>query len=84
MNKRWEDKAWDDYVKWQDEDKKTLNRINALIKDIERNGAMVGIGKPERLKYGEGYSRRIDEKNRLVYKIDEYGFLYIVACKGHY
>lgn len=84
MNKRWEDKAWDDYVKWQDEDKKTLNRINALIKDIERNGAMVGIGKPERLKYGEGYSRRIDEKNRLVYKIDEYGFLYIISCKGHY
>ena len=84
MNKRWEDKAWEDYTLWQKEDKKTLNRINTLIKDIERNGAMIGIGKPERLKYGAGYSRRIDEKNRLVYDIDEHGYLYIKACKGHY
>lgn len=48
MNKRWDDEAWEDYVAWQVEDKKTLKRINALIKDIERNGAMNGIGKPER------------------------------------
>ena len=84
MNKRWEDEAWEDYVAWQATDKKTLKRINALIKDIERNGAMNGIGKPERLKYGVGYSRRIDDANRLVYDIDEQGYLYIKSCKGHY
>lgn len=84
MNKRWEDEAWDDYIAWQTEDKKTLKRINALVKDIERNGAMNGIGKPERLKYGAGYSRRIDDMNRLVYDIDEQGYLYIKSCKGHY
>ena len=84
MNKRWDDKAWDDYVKWQDEDKKTKNRINALIKDIERNGVDKGIGKPEKLRYVEGWSRRIDEKNRLIYDIDANGYLYIIACKGHY
>ncbi|MBR0290307.1 MAG: Txe/YoeB family addiction module toxin [Selenomonadaceae bacterium] len=84
MNKRWKDEAWEDYVAWQTEDKKTLKRINALIKDIERNGAMNGIGKPERLKYGAGYSRRIDDANRLVYDIDTQGYLYIISCKGHY
>ncbi len=84
MNKRWDDKAWDDYVKWQDEDKKTKNRINALIKDIERNGVDKGIGKPEKLRYVEGWSRRIDEKNRLIYDVDANGYLYIIACKGHY
>lgn len=84
MNKRWEDLAWNNYIAWQNEDKKTLNRINALIKDIERNGVSKGIGKPEKLKHKDGWSRRIDEKNRLVYKIDEQGYLYIVDCKGHY
>ena len=84
MNKRWSDQAWEDYVAWQTQDKKTLKRINALVKDIERNGAMNGIGKPERLKYGVGYSRRIDDANRLVYEFDEQGYLYIKSCKGHY
>ena len=84
MNKRWEDKAWEEYVDWQTEDKKTLKRINALIKDIERNGAAVGIGKPEKLLYRDGWSRRIDEKNRLIYNIDEQGYLYIISCRGHY
>jgi len=84
MNKRWDDKAWDDYVKLQDEDKKTRKRINELIEDIECNGVMVGKGKPEKLRYVEGYSRRIDEKNRLIYDIDANGYLYIIACKGHY
>ena len=83
MNKRWEDEAWEDYIAWQAEDKKTLKRINALIKDIERNGAMNGIGKPERLKYGVGYSRRIDDANRLVYDIEN-DTLIIKSCKGHY
>ena len=83
-NKRWNDQAWDDYVHWQTEDKKTAKRINDLVKDIERNGLNKGIGKPEKLKYTDEWSRRIDDKNRLVYKIDEYGFIYIRSCKGHY
>lgn len=84
MNKRWDDKAWEHYLYWQNQDKKTLNRINKLIKDIERNGVLVGIGKPEKLLNRDVYSRRIDEKNRLVYNIDENGYIYIIACKGHY
>lgn len=86
MNKRWDDKAWDEYIFWQDTDKKVKNKINALIKDIERNGVANGIGKPEALKnqYTGFWSRRIDEKNRLIYQIDEFGLLYIVSCKGHY
>lgn len=84
MNKRWRDKAWDDYIDWVDIDKKTFKRINKLIKDIERNGLLNGIGKPEKLIGRDAYSRRIDEKNRLVYNIDENGYIYILACKGHY
>lgn len=84
MNKRWEDKAWNDYLDWHDNDKKAWKKINALVKDIERNGIAEGIGKPEKLKYLDGWSRRIDEKNRLVYKVDENSFLYIISCRGHY
>ncbi len=84
MRKRWDDKAWEEYVSWQSEDKKTLKRINDLIKDIERNGAAKGIGKPEPLRHVSAWSRRIDEKNRLIYRIDGNGELYIIACKDHY
>lgn len=86
MRKIWSGDSWNDYVSWQTEDKKTLRRINALIKDIERNGCLEGIGKPEALKYDlQGwYSRRIDEVNRLVYRICEDGSLEISQCKGHY
>ena len=73
MNKLWTDDGWADYLYWQSQDKKTLKRINELIKDIERNGALNGIGKSEALKYRKGFSRRIDETNRLVYAIDENG-----------
>ena len=66
MNKLWTDDGWTDYLYWQSQDKKTLKRINELIKDIERNGALNGIGKPEALKYRKGFSRRIDETNRLI------------------
>ena len=65
--KIWSDEAWDDYIYWQLQDKKTLKRINQLIKDIERKGCMEGIGNPEPLKgdlQGE-FSRRIDEKTDL-------------------
>ena len=84
MRKRWDEKAWDEYVSWQSEDKRTLKSINELIKDIERNGVSNGIGKPELLRHISAWSRRIDEKNRLLYKMDENGELYIIACKGHY
>ena len=87
MNKLWTDDGWADYLYWQSQDKKTLKRINELIKDIERNGVLNGIGKPEALKYRKGFSRRIDETNRLVYAIDENGvlwILWIISCRGHY
>lgn len=83
--KIWSDDAWRDYLYWQTQDKKTQKRINLLIKDIERNGPLEGIGEPEPLKgnlQGE-YSRRINEKDRLVYHIED-GRIYIASCKGHY
>ena len=84
MNKLWTDDSWADYLYWQSQDKKTLKRINELIKNIERKGVLNGIGKPEVLKYRKGFSRRIDETNRLVYAIDENGVLWIISCRGHY
>ena len=84
MNKLWSDRAWDDYLYWQGQDRRTLRKINDLVKDIERNGAAQGIGKPEPLRYRAGWSRRIDEKNRLVYDIDTNGNLLSAACRGHY
>lgn len=82
VQKIWSDEAWDDYIYWQGQDKKTLKRINALIRDIER-GSFDGIGKAEPLKHRSGWSRRIDEKNRLVYDIVD-GKLWIASCRGHY
>ena len=79
----WTDEAWEQYLYWEEQDKRTRNKINALIKDIQRNGAMKGTGKPEPLKYRKGYSRRIDDANRLVYDIVD-GTLNIASCKGHY
>ncbi|MCI5892004.1 MAG: Txe/YoeB family addiction module toxin [Clostridiales bacterium] len=84
MNKLWSDRAWDDYLYWQQQDKKIVKKINDLVKDIERNGLSEGIGKPEPLKYRKAWSRRINQENRLVYNIDEHGSLWIIACKGHY
>ncbi len=72
------------YLYWQTQDKKTLKKINDLLEDIRRNGALNGIGKPEPLKHRKGYSRRIDDKNRLVYEIDELQNIKIIACRGHY
>ena len=81
----WYDKAWDDYLYWQTQDKWTLKRINELIKDIDRNGALTGIGKPEALKDNlQGlFSRRIDEVNRLVFFIFVFFLIEIVMCRGH-
>lgn len=84
MNKVWTDDAWEDYIYWQKQDKKTLERINKLIKSIDRN-SFDSIGKPEPMKYDmQGYwSVRIDKENRLVYRIEGES-LYIVACRHHY
>lgn len=76
--------AMKQYMDWQLEDKKTLKRINELIKDIQRNGFVSGIGKPEPLKGRKAYSRRIDDANRLVYTGDERQNLEIISCEGHY
>lgn len=84
MKKVWFEEAWEDYLYWQTQDKKTLKRIHALLKDIER-GSFDGIDKPEPLK-GElsgFWSRRIDDKNRLVYRVTE-GLLEILSCRTHY
>ena len=76
--------GWEDYLYWQFQDKKTLRRINALIKDIQRN-PFEGLGKPEPLKgnYQGWWSRRIDEVNRIVYKA-EAGQIVVAQCRTHY
>ncbi|MBQ3585730.1 MAG: Txe/YoeB family addiction module toxin [Synergistaceae bacterium] len=83
--KIWSDDAWRDYLYWQNQDKKTLKRINDLIKDIERNGCLEGIGEPEPLKgnlQGE-FIRKTNKKDRLVYHMED-GRIYIAHCRGHY
>lgn len=84
MNKMFSDNAWQDFLIWVREDRKIAKKISALLSDIERNGNE-GIGKPESLKGNlTGYwSRRITEKDRLIYRFDE-TTIYIAACKGHY
>jgi toxin YoeB len=76
--------ALKDYMEWQMIDKKTAAKINALIKDIQRNGLMNGIGKPEALRTRKAYSRRINDHNRLIYEGDENRNIRILSCKGHY
>lgn len=84
MNKLSQDSAWDDYLYWQTQDRKTLKRINQLLQDISRNGYN-GIGKPEPLKGGltGWWSCRIDDTNRLVYRINN-GIIEIAQCRSHY
>jgi len=84
MNVTFTPKALKQYMDWQTEDKRTLKKINELIVDIQRNGFMNGIGKPEVLKHRKGYSRRIDDANRLVYDGDSDRNIVILSCKGHY
>lgn len=80
----WSRAAWEDYLYWQANDRKIVQRINALLKDIARNGN-AGLGKPEALKHGfQGYwSRRITDEHRLIYKLtgDE---IRIAQCRYHY
>ena len=80
----WAEKAWEDYLYWQRTDKKTLKRINILIKDIQRQ-SFKGLGDPEPLKHNwAGYwSRRIDREHRLVYRVAEETII-VVQCRYHY
>ena len=82
MNKVFSENAWQDFMAWAREDRKIARRINELLTDIERNGHE-GIGKPEALRHDlSGYwSRRITQKDRLIYTFDEKN-IYIAACKG--
>lgn len=84
MNKIFTDNGWKDYVYWQAEDRMTLRKINQLIEDIDRNGNG-GIGKPEALSGNLAgfWSRRINEKDRLIYMLKEDN-VYILACRYHY
>lgn len=76
--------AWSDYLYWVETNKKTVIFINKLLKDISRNGN-IGMGHPEQLKgrLSGYYSRHIDKKNRLIYKIEK-DIILIYSCKGHY
>ena len=84
MQVLWHESGWDDYIWWQSQDKKTLKRINALIKDMQRT-PYEGLGKPEPLKENltGWWSRRIDETNRIVYRVKD-DALVIAACRNHY
>jgi toxin YoeB len=80
----WTSAAWEDYLYWQGQDRKTLKRINALIQDAMRQ-PFEGIGKPEPLRENLSgfWSRRIDDTHRLVYTVEE-NDLAIIACRYHY
>ena len=80
----WTEEAWEDYVYWQSQDRKTIKRINLLIKDVLRS-PFEGIGKPEALRENLSgfWSRRIDDTNRLVYAVED-DKIVIISCRYHY
>lgn len=80
----WTQEAWESYLYWQGQDKKTLKRINRLITETLRE-PFSGIGKPEPLKESLSgfWSRRIDDTHRLVYAVDD-GVITIISCRYHY
>ena len=87
MSKRilaWTEEAWDSYLYWQSQDRKTLKRINKLIQNAKVS-PFDGIGKPEPLRENLSglWSRRIDDMNRLVYAVDDH-YLTIISCRYHY
>ncbi len=84
MNLSWAKTAWDDYLYWQETDKKNLQRINKLIRDIKRN-PFEGLGRPEPLKHSwsEYWSRRINREHRLAYKVKK-NTVFIAQCRYHY
>lgn len=84
MRLLWHEKAWEDYLYWQTQDKKTLKRINLLLQDMQRN-TFEGIGEPEPLleNLSGWWSRRIDGANRIVYR-EQDGAIIVAQCLGHY
>ena len=80
----WQDDAREDYLYWQTQDHKTLKRINALLASIQRDGPESGLGKPEPLRHRPGWSRRINEKDRILYHLVESGDIRITSLRGHY
>ena len=84
MGLLWEDRAWEEYLYWQTQDRKTLKRLNAIIRDIQRS-PLDGVGKSEPLKGNlrGWWSRRIDETNRIVY-YEQNGIIHMAAGRGHY
>jgi toxin YoeB len=84
MNKIFSDDSWEDYLYWQTQDKKNLKKVNQLIRDIERS-PFDGIGKPEPLRneLSGKWSRRINEKDRIIYRVDDEN-LFIYSLKDHY
>ena len=88
MRKNWEDEAWEEYLYWQTQDKKTLKKINNILKDIDRNGYKCsGHLEPLKGNLAGYYSVHIDEKNRIVFKIDNVNGqdeLEILQCGSHY
>lgn len=85
MDKRWSDKAWKDYLYWQEQDRRILKKINKLLDDIDRNGERNGIGHPEPLKGNRAglWSRHIDAEHRLVYRVVD-DVLEVIVCRTHY
>lgn len=75
--------AWADYLYWQTEDKKTLRRINKLLQELQRDGVVQGLGKAELLRNIKGMSKRIDDKNRLTYTMENESIV-VLSCRGHY
>lgn len=84
MNIIFSSTAWTQYTEWQTEDKKIIKRINELIKSVQRDGILKGLGKPEPLKYRKACSRRIIDEHRLVYNLDINNNIIIYSCRGHY
>jgi len=84
MSLLWTDEAWKDYLYWQSQDRKTLKRANQIVRDIQRS-PYEGIGKPEPLKgdLSGWWSRRIDDTNRVVYRLKG-DFTEIAQCRGNY
>ena len=82
----WTPQAWEDYLYWQHTDKRTVKRINELLRDAMRN-PIEGLGKPEPLRFdlAGGWSRRINQEDHLVYKVDERSeALIVLQCRYHY
>ena len=84
MHITWSEDGWDEYLWWQTQDKKTVKRINGLIRDMQRT-PFEGLGKPVPRKGAMRgwWSRRIDDENRIVYRVSS-GALVIASCKTHY